>query len=241
MKLRNQSCQLILGHYSLSAYMYPFLKVPKETHQYKDGTTFQQVLNLYRFDKKLRMLLLNEIEKVEIAIRRAIMNIPVQMTGDIYWLTNSVHFANQRTFQETKNTIDREYTKSTEEFIKHFKNSYCDPYPPSWILGELLTMGNVNMVYRNLKADKIRKRISHYFGLQPIVLESWITSLTLLPFVICHDYSSQSPPQRSMLGWPKVNGYYHYRPFSTTRAHHLVRSPRSVHIARNTCNSEIIV
>ena len=109
------------------------------------------------------------------------MNIPVQMTGDIYWLTNPVHFANQGTFQDTKNTIDREYTKSTEEFIKHFTNSYCDPYPPSWILGELLTMGNVNMVYRNLKADKIRKRISHYFGLQPIVLESWITSLTLLP------------------------------------------------------------
>ena len=175
-----------IGYYRLSAYMYPLLKVPKESHQYKEGTTFQQVLNLYRFDKKLRMLLLNEIEKVEVAIRRAIMNIPVQMTGDIYWLTNSVHIANQRTFQDTKNTIDREYTKSTEEFIKHFKNSYCNPYPPAWILGELLTMGNVNMVYRNLKADKIRKRISHYFGLQPIVLESWITSLTLLRNACCH-------------------------------------------------------
>ena len=58
--------------------MYPFLKVPKESHQYKEGTTFQQVLNFYRFDKKLRMLLLNEIEKVEIAIRRAIMNIPIR-------------------------------------------------------------------------------------------------------------------------------------------------------------------
>ena len=65
-----------IGYYRLSAYMYPFLKVPKESHQYKDSTTFQKVLNLYRFDKKLRMLLLNEIEKIEIAIRRAIMNIP---------------------------------------------------------------------------------------------------------------------------------------------------------------------
>ena len=175
-----------IWYYRLSAYMYPFLKVPNETHQYKDGTTFQQVLNLYRFDKKLRIFLLNEIEKVEIAFRRAIMNIPVQMTGDINWQTNLVLFANQRTFQETMNTIDREYTKSTEEFIKHFKNSNCDPYPPSWIFGELLTMGNVNMVYRNLKADKIRKRISHYFGLQPIVLESWIASLTLLRKACCH-------------------------------------------------------
>ena len=198
-----------IGYYRLSAYMYPFLKVPKESHQYKEETTFQQVLNLYRFDKKLRMFLLNEIEKVEIAIRRAIMNIPVQITGDIYWLTNSVHFANQRTFQDTKNTIDKEYAKSTEEFVKHFKNSYCDPYPPSWILGELLTMGNVNIVYRNLKADKIRKRISHYFGLQPIVLESWITSLTLLRNACCHHsrvwnkVSSIMPvsPRRIALPW----------------------------------------
>ena len=53
-----------IGYYRLSAYMYPFLTVPKNTHQYKKGTTFQQVLNLYRFDKKLRMLLLNEIEKL---------------------------------------------------------------------------------------------------------------------------------------------------------------------------------
>ncbi len=175
-----------IGYYRLSAYMYPFLKTPKEAHQYKSDTTFRQVLNLYRFDKKLRMLLLNEIEKIEIAIRRAIMNIPAQMTGDIYWLTNPIHFANQHTFKDTQSTIDREYSKSTEEFIKHFKNNYCDPYPPSWILGELLTMGNVNIVYRNLKVDKIRKRISQYFGLQPIVLESWITALTLLRNACCH-------------------------------------------------------
>jgi abortive infection bacteriophage resistance protein len=175
-----------IGYYRLSAYMFPFLMLPKEEHQYKEGTTFKQIINLYRFDKKLRMLLLNEIEKVEIALRRAIMNIPVQMTGDMYWLTNPVHFANQRTFQDTKATIDREYAKSTEDFIQHFKHSYCEPYPPAWILGELLTMGNVNMIYRNLKADRIRKRISQYFGLQPIVLESWITALTLLRNACCH-------------------------------------------------------
>ena len=47
-------------------------------------------------------------------------------------------------------------------------------------------MGNVNMVYHNLEADKICKRISHYFVLQPIVLEFWITSLTLLRNTYCH-------------------------------------------------------
>ena len=44
--------------------------------------------------------------------------------------------------------------------------------------------------FHNLKADKIRKRISHYFGLQPIVLESWITSLTLLRNAYCQLFKS---------------------------------------------------
>ena len=38
---------------------------------------------LYRFDKKLRMLLLNEIEKIEIAVREAVMNVTAEMSGDL--------------------------------------------------------------------------------------------------------------------------------------------------------------
>lgn len=40
-----------IGYYRLSAYLYPLLQVPKEAHRYKVGSTFQESLNLYRFDK----------------------------------------------------------------------------------------------------------------------------------------------------------------------------------------------
>ena len=63
-----------IGYYRLSAYMYPLLQLPKEQHLYKVGASFNQVLMLYRFDKKLRLLIFNEIEKIEIAIRSAIVN-----------------------------------------------------------------------------------------------------------------------------------------------------------------------
>ena len=39
--------------------------MPKEQHRYKPNTTFDQVMMLYRFDKKLRLLIFNEIEKIE--------------------------------------------------------------------------------------------------------------------------------------------------------------------------------
>ena len=70
-----------IDYYRLSAYMYPLLKVHKTAHLYKESSTFKKVMMLYRFDKKLRLLMFNEIEKIEIAIRRAVM----QITADNMW------------------------------------------------------------------------------------------------------------------------------------------------------------
>ena len=57
-----------IGYYRLSAYMYPLLQIPKDQHRYKPGTSFNQVMMLYRFDKKLRLFIFNEIEKIEVAV-----------------------------------------------------------------------------------------------------------------------------------------------------------------------------
>ncbi len=54
-----------IGYYRLSAYMYPFLKIPKSSHQYKNGTTFSQVMTIYRFDKRLRMLILMKSKRLK--------------------------------------------------------------------------------------------------------------------------------------------------------------------------------
>lgn len=139
---RNKALQYLdnIGYYRLSAYMYPLLKMPKTAHLYKEGSSFEKVMMLYHFDKKLRLLMFNEIEKIEIAIRRAVMQITADMTGNPFWLTDSSYFLDSSKFNETMRAISKEYSKSKEEFILHFKRTYSEPYPPSWILGELLTL-----------------------------------------------------------------------------------------------------
>ena len=153
--------------------------MPKTAHLYKEGATFKKVMMLYRFDKKLRLLMFNEIEKIEIAIRRAVMQITADMTGNPFWLTDSSYFLDNSKFNETMRAISKEYSKSKEEFILHFKRTYSEPYPPSWILGELLTIGNVNAIYRNIKQNRIRKRIAKRFGLPINVFESWLTVIAV--------------------------------------------------------------
>lgn len=168
-----------IGYYRLSAYMHPLLKTPKALHAYKSGASFSQVMKLYHFDKKLRLLLFNEIEKIEIAVREAVMNITTERTGDIYWLTNSSHFRDQNIFNNSMAILTKEYERSTEDFIEHFKSTYTDPFPPAWILGELLPMGSVNMYYRNLKDKGLKKQIAKRFCLHAPVFESWLSVLTL--------------------------------------------------------------
>lgn len=162
-----------IGYYRLSAYMFPFLSEPKTAHQYKPGTTFDQVLRLYRFDKKLRMLLFNEIEKIEVAFRAAVVSTVINRTGDIFWMTNP-SYVNKGTLS----LIQKEYSHSTEDFIEHFKNTYSDTYPPAWILSEILPFGNITWIYRNLSSGH-KKAVAKKFYLHAPVLESWMNIITL--------------------------------------------------------------
>ncbi len=76
-----------IGYYRFSAYLHPLLATPKENHVFKPGTTFNQALDMYRFDRHLRLLMFNEIEKIEIAVRSAIVNITSRETGNPFWMT----------------------------------------------------------------------------------------------------------------------------------------------------------
>ena len=175
-----------IGYYRLSAYMYPLLKMPKEQHQYKPNTSFDQVMMLYRFDKKLRLLIFNEIEKIEVAVRSAIVNIGSEMTNNPFWMTDSNSFVDATKYRHTMDLIDAELRRSREDFIVHFKQTYSDPYPPAWILAEILPFGVITNIYSNIKIAKIKKRIAQKFGLQIAPFESWLTIVALTRNYCCH-------------------------------------------------------
>lgn len=175
-----------IGYYRLSAYMYPLLRIPKGEHLFKPKSKFQDALNLYRFDKKLRLLLFNEIEKVEIALRSALANIVAEETDNIFWMTDASMFANTEKFNRTMALIDKELKNSKEEFIVHFKEKYSNPYPPAWILVEILPLGVVTRIYENLADNALRKKVAARFSLPVPVFISWITVITLTRNTCCH-------------------------------------------------------
>jgi abortive infection bacteriophage resistance protein len=169
-----------IGYYRLSAYCYPLLKDPKTDHLYKDGATFDLVMNMYRFDRKLRILLFNEIEKIEVAIRSILTNYASDILHDVFWVTDSKYFHNPTAFSKTLTLIQSEMGKTKEDFIVHFQSKYSNPYPPAWMIVEIVTLGILCATYNNLKSKTIQKKVANYFGLSVPVFSSWIMILANL-------------------------------------------------------------
>ncbi|MEP0072405.1 MAG: Abi family protein [Marinomonas sp.] len=88
-----------LNYYRLAAYCIPF-ETDHDTHQIMEGTTFNDVLNLYTFDRELRLLLMDAIERIEVSLR-------TQMS---YQLSHRhTHTLSVRPLKTTKNTkVDEE-------------------------------------------------------------------------------------------------------------------------------------
>ena len=175
-----------IGYHRLSAYIYPFYQSPKSKLILKKGTTFEQVLTLYRFDKKLRILLFNEIEKIEVAIRSVLANVGCQELNDRYWITKPEYFANADKFNQTLAVIEKELTSSKEDYIVNFRHNHVESYPPAWMITEVLSFGNLNYIYSNIASNKLMKLIADYFGLKPQVFTSWLTVLANLRNMCCH-------------------------------------------------------
>jgi len=175
-----------ISYFRFSAYLHPLLKNPKTAHQYKIGATFEMALDMYRFDRKLRVLLFDELEKIEVAIRTAMNNLVSDALNDVFWMTENRHFSNPVSFTKSLALIQSELDRSKEEFIDHFKNKYFEPFPPAWMISEIIPLGVLCSIFNNIQSMRIKKIVAGQFGLPVPVFSSWILVLANLRNVCCH-------------------------------------------------------
>jgi abortive infection bacteriophage resistance protein len=174
-----------ISYYRLSGYMYPFLADIKQ-HRYKNGATFEDILNLYRFDRELRLLVFAAIEKIEVAFRAQIINHYSVFGKDSFWYTNAVHFVDKVKHADFINSISVYINRSNDVFIKHFYDTYSDPYPPVWIIFEILSMGQLSILYSNTVKSPPRKAVADYFGVKETVLNTWLHTLVYVRNICAH-------------------------------------------------------
>lgn len=117
---------LNISYYRLSSYLYPF-RIPNDDNQrFKAGTIFEDILKFYSFDRKLRLLIFDSIERIEIAVRTQLIY-QLSLKHNSQWYLENSLFRNNYGFTKIFESFVQEYKNSEEIFIKHFKNKYNEP------------------------------------------------------------------------------------------------------------------
>lgn len=169
-----------ISYFRFAAYLRP-MEANKQTHQFKPGSTFENAVELYEFDNALRQLLFTAIQRIEVALRSKIIQYFSMRHGAFWFMQMPLH-DNEHRFLENLNSLDREVTRSKEDFIKeHFRNYDKPEFPPAWKTLELASFGTLSKLYYNFADKKVKKQVAHSFNLpQHEVLESWMRSLAAL-------------------------------------------------------------
>ena len=173
-----------ISYYRMSGYWYPLL-ADKQNHIFKSGALFEQAYSIYKFDAKLRSLILSEISKIEVAVRTQIAYV-MSHNYDGLWFTDSSLFKNPAKHAKTLSKIDEEYSRSDEDFVTAFKVKYTDHFPPSWITLEITSLGTLSLLYSNLKDGMSKRTIARYFGVADSVMVSWLHAITYIRNICAH-------------------------------------------------------
>jgi len=172
-----------IGFHRLLIYMRP-LQDPA-TKQFHPNVTFEDILALYDFDRKLRLVCLDAIERIEVAFRAAISNTLANTGGcGPHFYQDAIHFEEmkgQRDF--LKNVLN---LREPELPVRHYYKNYNTPaLPPIWVILEQLSIGQLSRLLAGLHLDH-RKSISACFGYDESIICSWLKSITMLRNLCAH-------------------------------------------------------
>jgi abortive infection bacteriophage resistance protein len=206
-----------IGYYRLSGYWYPFRESTGAGagvivgDKFRPGTKFSEVVELYVFDKKLRLLMLDVIERIEIALR-------VQITLELGKLgplahrdATALHPNFQRPsapnsaeshHQKWLRLHDEAFARSKEEFAKHFKAKYAGERPPIWIAAELWDFGAMSVLYSGMRKPG-QDAIAQLFGVSSFkIMETWLRAINVTRNMCAHHSRVWNKPNAVPPRWP---------------------------------------
>ncbi|MCK4993982.1 MAG: Abi family protein [Candidatus Omnitrophica bacterium] len=171
-----------VNYYRLSAYCLPF---EIKRHQFHPGVIFEKIQKLYEFDRRLRFLIDEALEVIEISVRTAVSYYLANKYGAFAHEESKIFFNKKKHF-EWLIKIHEEIKRSKETFVEHYKNKYKGfPQIPIWMAVEVMSFGALSQLYHNLlRPDQIA--ISKSLGYHSSVLSSWLHTFTYTRNICAH-------------------------------------------------------
>lgn len=191
----------VIGYYRLSAYWYQW-RVRPEGHvehidipfdAFEGGHSFEEAVDLYSFDRQLRLIILDAIERIEVAVR-------VQMAYIVGRRNPTAHTdpsclgskgcklrpnSQQTYFEEFRDRCVAQLEKSSEVFANHYRLRY-EQVVPIWVAVELWDFGTMSMFCQLMMTDD-RMELAAAFELpEHKMMANWLVVINHLRNMCAH-------------------------------------------------------
>jgi abortive infection bacteriophage resistance protein len=177
-----------ISYYRLSGYTRYFARQddPKR-QQFRDGVTLDNVIDLYVFDRRFRVLLSDALERIEVAVKGGLAYHGSVNEGP-FWMTSPEHFspgAHPAVLKMIRDECAPSHGRYKQVFLDAFYQKYSDELPPAWMITEVLSFGGASLIFKKMRGN-IRVPVARQFRLQQDILESWLHALVFARNVCAH-------------------------------------------------------
>lgn len=150
------------------------------TRNFVPNVNFDQVINLYLFDRDLKFILFDAIETIEISIKTLISNSMANKFG-AHWYMDRSNFLPAFDFDDFLHFIEGEVKDTDEASIKQYRRYYdTPPLPPCWMIMEIISFGRISKMFEHLGARDIKLKICGDFNLPDTILNNWLHCINQL-------------------------------------------------------------
>lgn len=177
-----------ISYYRLAGYWWT-MQSDKVNHVFKPNSKFEDALALYNFDRELRIILFDVIERIEIALRTKMIYYLSHEFG-FWWFQNTEIFSNIKELIKTLAVLEEELERSKDIFIKEHKKKYKEDlrFPPAIKVIEITSFGALSKLYGNLKPMVKSKDIiaAEFQTVNHTYLPSWLQSIAQIRNICAH-------------------------------------------------------
>lgn len=184
-----------VSYYRLSSYFIPF-ETPFDStenklercHNFIEGSSFEDIYQLYIFDKNLRLHLLEAIEKIEVAIRTLWSNALSISENNSHVYIDPKAFHCPWRHQTQLAQVAKQLNESKELFVTHYKNKYQEPFlPPIWAMTEVLSFTDLSKWVNNTKSIDVKTSLARKLGFfTPDVLNGVTQTIAYIRNICAH-------------------------------------------------------
>ena len=163
-----------VNYYRFSSYFLPFMK---EDKSFVRGVSFFRLQRIYEFDSRLRSLIFEIIEDVEVYLRTQLAYYISQKYGAFGHLGDAM-YSQKHNAQSFQSRVRRCVEKNKNSPIIQQSQTKNDGRIPIWIIIEFFSMGMLSYLYGDMKALDQKKLAKSLYGTGVKQLESWLHCLT---------------------------------------------------------------